>query len=144
LMDPSANSRPELAAELAALGFPNGKVPAEILRLALISTNYTQPMNFSFDLLVQARSQASRLQSRFERLLELVSDEAKASLAAPDLVAAVTAARTAFDVALDDNLDIPAAIAVACAFAGELNQRDLSPHDALVALEFVEECDAVL
>ena len=141
LLDPRGNGRPDVAEKLEALGFAGGKVGAAILRYALLSNPYTQPMNFSFDLLVQSRASLDRLQSRYDRLREIASDEGTAS----ERVLAIGAAgKRGFHDALADNLNMPNALAALFDAVGELNQTELSPADARAALELFESVDAVL
>ncbi len=149
LLDPRANGRDELAAQLDQLGFAQGKVPAPVLRYALMSCSYRAPMNFSFDLLQQAKSQVAKLQTRYERLVELVEptelvDGDVPPEASAPVRDAIERCRTAFDTALDDNLDLASAMAAAGHFVGELNQLELSARDANTALQFMDELDDVL
>ncbi len=143
LRDPREEGRPELAERLAALGFPSGKVAPNVIRYALISTPYTQPMNFTFDVLVQANASVERLQSRFDRLREIASEGSAASEEVRALVAQCIAG---FDAALDDNLNVPNALAALFEFVTALNQREasLSPGDAAEALAGLHHADDVL
>jgi cysteinyl-tRNA synthetase len=70
LFDPKGCDREALAKELSALGFDDGKVPPAVLRYALVSVPYTQPMNFTLAGLVQAKASVERLQSLYDRLRE--------------------------------------------------------------------------
>jgi cysteinyl-tRNA synthetase len=116
-------------------------VGAAILRYALLSNPYTQPMNFSFDLLVQSRASLDRLQSRYDRLREVASEEGAAS---ERVLAIVAAGKGGFHDALADNLNMPNALAALFDAVGELNQTELSPADATAALGLFESVDAVL
>ena len=146
LLDPVAARRPEVAEKLVAAGFADGRVPATVLRFALLSSPYTQPLNFTFDLLVQARATVQRTQTRYERLREIVSAAKDPSLAGPaaasvrELIARLT---RDFDAALDDNLNISNAITALSTFIGELNSLDPGPADAAEALVFLDEMDAI-
>ena len=60
LLDPAGNG-PRLAASKRWASPAHGS--GAVLRYALISNPYTQPMNFTFDLLVQAKASLERLQS---------------------------------------------------------------------------------
>jgi cysteinyl-tRNA synthetase len=139
LLDPRGNGRPDLGDKLEAVGFPGGKVPASVLRYALLSNQYTAPMNFGFDLLAQARASVERLQSRYDRLREV----AGAGEASERIRATVAAAEGEFDEALGDNLNTPAALAAVFKLTGELNQIDLSPGDASLALAAFEGIDKI-
>jgi cysteinyl-tRNA synthetase len=140
LIDPRASGRPDLADRLAALGFDGGRVPPHVLRYALISNPYVQPMNFGFDLLAQARASVERIQSCYERLRERAAEGA----AAPAVRAQLEAATRAFDEALDDNLNTPSALAAIFGLVGELNVMRPSPADAAAAQRALESFDEVL
>ncbi len=142
-LDPRGSGRVDVAEKLESMGFPGGSVPARVLRYALMSNSYTQPMNFTFDLLVQSRASLERLQSRYDRLRETASSsEAGAvSEAARD---AITRGMKGFHEALADNLNTPNALAALFDAVGELNQLDLSAADATAALGFFDSVDAVL
>src|SRR5262249_15132203 len=70
LFDPRATGRDDVAEKLSQLGFSNRKVSPAVLRYALVSPPFTQPMNFTFDVLVQSRASVERLQSLYDRLRE--------------------------------------------------------------------------
>jgi cysteinyl-tRNA synthetase len=140
LLDPRASGRPELAEQLKAAGFPDARVSPNVLRYALISNLYTQPMNFTFDLLTQANVSVERMQSRYDRLRE-VAGPGEASPAVRTLLAACA---EAFDDALRDNLNTPNALAAVFRLVTELNQIDLSPGDGTAALAVLEGFDSVL
>jgi cysteinyl-tRNA synthetase len=153
LLDPRAASRPELADRLAQLGFASGRVRPAVVRYALISNQYTQPMNFTLDLLVQASASIDRLQSLFERAREAAGPDptagadpvaAAAAHASDDLRATVARQLAAFDAALDDNLNMPNALAALFDLVTALNQRPLGPADARLALAALDHADAVL
>lgn len=143
LFDPIEEGRPELAERLAALGFEGGRVSPSVLRYALVSNPYTQPMNFSLDLLVQSKASLERIQSCFDRLRETARADAPAS----DEVRALLERHVAsFDAALDDNLNVPNALAALFELVSELNQREahLGPGDAASAIVALGHCDDVL
>ncbi|MFO0555064.1 MAG: cysteine--tRNA ligase [Polyangiaceae bacterium] len=143
LFDPKAWGRDELAERLAGLGFAGGKVPPTVLRYALISNQYTQPMNFSFDVLAQAKANVDKIQNRYERLVEAESGSDKAA-PSKDLEELVRACEAEFDSGLADNLNMPVALAALFKLIGELNQRTLSAADARVAREALDRVDGVL
>jgi cysteinyl-tRNA synthetase len=110
------------------------------LRYALVSNQYLQPMNFTFDALVQAKASVERIQARYERLLE-AAGEGPASVEVQEIAAKQS---SDFDAALADNLNMPNALAAVFGFVTELNQRTLSPGDAKAALAALEGFDSVL
>jgi cysteinyl-tRNA synthetase len=145
LLDPRGNGRPEVAEKLEPLGFTGGKVAASILRYALLSNAYTQPMNFSVDLLVQSKASLERLQSRYDRLLEVAPPESEASGEASERAQAIIDKGMAgFHGALADNLNMPNALAALFDAVCDLNQIELSPADATAALALFESVDSVL
>jgi cysteinyl-tRNA synthetase len=142
LTDPEGSGRPELAAKLAELGFAGGRVPANVLRYALLSNHYGQGLNFGYPLLVQAKANVERIQSRWERLRE-TSGGASQDRACAEVRAAVDGRIAAFDAALDDDLNTPNALAAVFELVGDLNARELTPADAAYALAAFEGIDAV-
>ncbi|MFO0757095.1 MAG: cysteine--tRNA ligase [Byssovorax sp.] len=140
LLDPVEAGRPELVEKLEALGFAGGKVPANVLRYALLSNQYTEPMNFTFDLLGQCKASVERIQSRYERAREV----AGAGDASAEVKALSETSLRAFDEALDDNLNTPNALSAVFALVSGLNQRELSPGDAALALKALESLDEIL
>jgi cysteinyl-tRNA synthetase len=144
LLDPRREGRPDVADRLVALGFADGRVAPAILRYALIANPYTQPMNFSFDLLQQSRVSIERIQSRYDRLRELANDAPAAP--SPEVATLLEEARRAFDTALDDNLNVPSALAAVFHLVMALNQREakLSAGDSAAALAALDHVDDVL
>ncbi len=140
--DPRGCDRDALADELSALGFADGNVPPNVLRYALVSVPYTQPMNFSLTALVQAKASVERLQSLYDRLQERAGADEKT---APDAEFAGQIAKreAAFDAALDDNLNVSRALAALFGFVSDCNARELSDADTRVALDFLQGADDV-
>jgi cysteinyl-tRNA synthetase len=136
ILAPDETGRPEVAARLVKAGFADGRVPASTLRLALISSHYGLPLNFNNDVLVEAHGFATRMQSIVERLRELAGDGTP-TFAIEEYV-------SRFDAALDDDLDVPTALAAVAALIKQLNQTELSPADARVALDALLGVDRVL
>ena len=144
LFDPRAAGRPELAEKLEALGFPGGRVRPTVLRYALISNQYTQPMNFTLDLLVPANASVDRLQSLFDRLREAAGPGEPPAEPSDELRGIAARQLAAFDAALDDNLNMPNALAAAFELVSAVNQRTLSAGDATTALAALDHVDAIL
>jgi cysteinyl-tRNA synthetase len=145
LVDPESSGRSSLSADLVNAGFSEGKVPAAVLRYALISSSYQLPMNFSFELLTQARTNVTRVQSRYERLREVKEGQAQPGSAEVAAVQAlVDKTQKQFDDALDNNLDVPRALAALGHFVTELNQAEPTREAAGVAFAFLEDLDNVL
>jgi cysteinyl-tRNA synthetase len=143
LLDPRREGRADVADRLVALGFEGGRVPPNVLRYALISNPYTQQMSFSFDLLVQSKASVERIQSRYDRLREQADSAQPPS---PEVRALLDDAIAAFDAAMDDNLNVPNALAAVFDLVTALNQREkaLSAGDGAAALGALVHCDDVL
>ncbi|MBX3458697.1 MAG: cysteine--tRNA ligase [Planctomycetes bacterium] len=145
LFNPVAEGRADLARDLEAAGFAGGRVPANVLRYALIANQYTQPMNFSMESLAQARASVERLQIRYDKLREAVGDTGDSSEVASDRVLTlVEGALRDFDDALNDNLNTPNALAAVFKAVGELNQMELGLAEAREALRMMESFNDVL
>jgi cysteinyl-tRNA synthetase len=141
LLDPVAAGRTELGERLTAAGFEGGRVPAPVLRLTLMYSHYRQPMNFSFDLLVQARNAVGRLQSLYDRAFELGAASGKI---APAVQQTIDAGLAAFDEALGDDLNMERAMAAVLDLASKLNQLQPGPADWQAVQAALENLDQVL
>jgi cysteinyl-tRNA synthetase len=142
LLDPVAAGRPELSPRLRdEAGFADGKVSASVLRAALVWTPFQQSLNFSMDLLYQARVFVGRYQGLFDRLRE---QEPLPGEASPALLQALERGRLAFDAALDDCVDTAAAISALTEAVSAINAADPRGAGATAALAFLTETDAVL
>jgi cysteinyl-tRNA synthetase len=139
LLDPAAWGPSRLGAELESAGFEGGKVAPEVLRFALLSTPFTQPMNFTAGSLVQAKAGVERLQSLYTRL-EHVRQPGELS---PSMRALVASGGEQFDAALDDNLNMSRALAASFRVVSEANRGALNAADARALRGFFEHCDAV-
>ncbi len=96
-------------------------VPGEVIRLALLSAHYKQPLDWSTETLESARSMLDRLYGAVQGVE--VSDEAIAAAEVPaDLIAA-----------LEDDLNSPRAMAAFFGLAKELNKADGEAKVALAA-----------
>jgi cysteinyl-tRNA synthetase len=143
LFDPAASNRADLVKLLEPAGFVGGRVPPAVLRFALISTPFTHPMNFTVDVLVQAKTSVERIQSLYDRL----PPSADGAAASAEVVALVASVNAAFDQALDDNLNMPRALAEVFRLVSAANQQNLSGADAALirgALERIDEIFAVI
>jgi cysteinyl-tRNA synthetase len=119
-------------------------VSPRALRYALISVHYRQGLEYTPASLTSAAAAIERLDA-----VELALDgysEARAD--APDLAAVLETARSAFEAALDDDLNVSAALAALFDLVRELNrriaERSLSTADASRALGLLRDLDRVL
>ena len=114
------------------------------LRLALSSAHYRMALSFGEDSLAAASSAVDRLDALLAALAAYRSES-------PDdatLDALLTGTRSAFEAALDDDLNISPALAAFFELIRELNRRIdtrlLSTADAARAGEFLRDLDRVL
>jgi len=119
-------------------------VSPRALRYALISVNYRQALEYS-DTSIEAASAAI---ARLDALVGALEAYREERVDAADLPAELEAARRRFEAALDDDLNISAALAALFDLVRDLNRRladrSLSTTDATSALAFLHELDAVL
>jgi cysteinyl-tRNA synthetase len=114
------------------------------LRYALISVNYRQALEYSEASIDAASAAVGRLDALVAALEAYRQERADAA----DLGGELDAARARFEEALDDDLNISAALASLFDLVRELNRRiadrGLSTADAARALAFLRELDTVL
>jgi cysteinyl-tRNA synthetase len=119
-------------------------VSPRAIRYALISVHYRQGLEYTPESLSAAAAAIERLDA-IQLALDAYS-EARAD--APDLPAVVDAARSRFEAALDDDLNVSAALAALFDLVRELNrriaERSLSTGDASRALVALRDLDRVL
>jgi cysteinyl-tRNA synthetase len=97
-------------------------IPGEVVRLALLSAHYRQPLDWSADTIEAARRMLDRLYGAVRGID--VSDAARAAAAVPEAVVA----------ALEDDLNTPKAMAEFFALARQLNKSDdATEREALAA-----------
>jgi cysteinyl-tRNA synthetase len=100
-------------------------------------------MNFTFVLLAAARVSLERLQGAYDRLRE--AEGAEAAPGDASVGALVEAATAAFDAALDDDLNMPVALAALFGLVRDLNALpSLGAEAARAARTVLESFDAVL
>jgi cysteinyl-tRNA synthetase len=119
-------------------------VSPRALRYALISVNYRQALEYSEASIEAATAAVGRLDALVAALEAYREERADAS----DLPGELAEARSRFEAALDDDLNISAALAALFDLVRELNRRiadrSLSSADAAAALSFLRELDTVL
>ncbi len=95
-----------------------GQFPGEVLRFALLSAHYRSPLNFSAELLAQARSSLDSLYTALREVADVEVDDE------------IVLADEAFYAALNDDLNTPLAIAELHALAKALNKAEPAeqPH----------------
>jgi cysteinyl-tRNA synthetase len=114
------------------------------LRYALIAVNYRQALEYSDDSLAQAAAAVDRL----DTLVAALETYEEGSRGDPDLDPLLDGSRAAFEAALDDDLNVSAALAAVFDLVRESNRRiadrRLSTADARRILAFLRELDTVL
>jgi cysteinyl-tRNA synthetase len=119
-------------------------VSPRALRLALISVHYRAGLSHSDDSLGAAGAALDRLDAAVAAL----GTYAESAPDDPTLTAALDAAREAFGAALDDDLNVSAALGAVFDLVRDLNRRverrSLSTADAGRALEALRDLDQVL
>ncbi len=114
------------------------------IRYELIATHYRQSLNFTFEALEAARAALSRLDEFGDRLRTLAGSVAPAA----EWPAWAQQALSAFTAALDDDLNISAALAalfdMITAGNRAMNERTLDAAGAAAVLGLLERFDSVL
>ncbi|NQT51602.1 cysteine--tRNA ligase, partial [bacterium] len=109
------------------------------IRYLLLSSHYRAPLNFTLDGLDAAAKAVARINDFVARL-----DEAPDADGGPDLVPLCEQARKDFAAALDDDLNISAALAVVFDFMHEINRQQLTADATLPVRDTMECFDSVL
>ena len=119
-------------------------VSPRALRYALIAVHYRAPLNHSDESLAAAAAALARL----DALVAALESYRRDGGADPDLDTALEAGRVAFGEAMDDDLNVSAALAAVFDLVRDLNRRiearTLSTEDARRALDAVRDLDRVL
>ena len=119
-------------------------VSGRALRYALIAVHYRAPLNYGDETLAAASAALDRLESAVAALSAYREDRT----ADPELAAILARADEAFTAALDDDLNVSAALAVVFDLVRELNRRidgrTLATADAEQALAAIRSFDEVL
>ena len=114
------------------------------LRYALISVHYRASLNYTPDSLAAAAAAIDRL----DALVAALTAYREQRPDDPDLPGVLEAARAAFDAALDDDLNISAALGALFDLVREVNRRldarTLSTTDAGTVTAWLRDLDAVL
>jgi cysteinyl-tRNA synthetase len=111
------------------------------IRYALISCHYRDPLNFTFDGLQAARSALQRMD---EFLLKMQDAAGCGQPALPTTPAGRGGLTAPFDAALDDDLNISAALAALFEFIREANKRAVPQEEAAGILATWDALDQVL
>jgi cysteinyl-tRNA synthetase len=113
------------------------------IRYALISTHYRDPLNFTMDGLQAARSALQRMDEFLLKLMDAGRVTSRGD--GHDTAASGDAAyKTAFDSALDDDLNISGALGAIFEFIRDANKRSISAEEAASVLHVWRRLDTVL
>jgi len=126
-------------ADIVALGYR----PVE-LRYLLLSNHYRQPMNFTLDGLVAARSSVQRLQNARTRFSERARPGGPSAAASPAVAERISVFERDFGAGLNDDLNISNALAALFAFVGDCHRLEGGADDAAHLLQAFERADHVL
>jgi cysteinyl-tRNA synthetase len=97
------------------------EAPGEVVRLALLSAHYRQPLDWSADVLVEARRKLDRLYNTLRNFSDLL-DDIENVVPADDFVAA-----------LEDDINTPRALAALFDLAREINRLGDTPEALALA-----------
>jgi cysteinyl-tRNA synthetase len=95
-------------------------VTCEVLRYFLLATHYRHPIDFSDEALRQARAGINNFYDLFQRLNEAQGSIAPVDQGIGELIATLS---TAFQRAMDDDFNTPAALAALQNFRSDVNTR---------------------
>jgi cysteinyl-tRNA synthetase len=109
------------------------------IRYVLMSTNYRQPLNFTFEGLEGAKQSIRRLKDFRARLREASGEGENA-----EAVQALGTARKGFEEALADDLNISAALGALFDFVRDVNRLQPTRRDAVQAQAFMDRVAGVL
>lgn len=116
-----------------------------VVRYFLLSVHYRMPIDFSDDLLEQAKYSLERLHDFMRRLQNAKQDVAKSSAKLPELI---KAAQEKFEKALDDDFEISQALAAIFELMKETNilfdRGELGANDAALLKSVMMNFDNVL
>ncbi|MCH2106325.1 MAG: cysteine--tRNA ligase [Planctomycetes bacterium] len=110
---------------------------ARALRFALLRGHYRQPLNFTWDILAESARALEGLDDLAQRLLRKVDGEDAGE-------EEVAAAATEFRDSMNDDLNVPKAVAALFTLRGEVLEGAVEGAGAQAALDLLAEADAVL
>ncbi|MBW2975629.1 cysteine--tRNA ligase [Candidatus Woesearchaeota archaeon] len=110
-----------------------------VIRYLLLSVHYRQKLNFTFEGLEAAKSSIERLNNF---IFFLRNTDSKESISNIDEL--IREAKSAFELKMDDDLNISEALAVIFDFIRDINKLSLSKKDASKVLSFMEDINDVI
>ncbi len=109
------------------------------IRLQLISTHYRQTLNFTMEGIKEAKQTIGKFSDFMRRL-----KDAKGEGSNQKVEGICQDAAAKFEDALDDDLNVSAALAAIFDFMHDINKEDLSAADASLAYDLMKRFDSVL
>lgn len=109
------------------------------IRYLLLSTHYRQKLNFTFDGLKSAKNAVEKL-NNFIFVLRGMSCKEDVG----NIDELINEARAAFELKMDDDLNISGALGVMFDFMSDINKLRLSCADAAKVIDFMKDIDKVL
>ena len=107
-------------------------------RMLLLSVHYRRRLDFTWEYAKQVKMRSLGMRKAINMLKGARGEEQEG------FTQFIADARADFEASLDDNMDLPSAIAVAEKFARECAEADLSKKQARDALALLEKFDSVL
>ncbi len=115
------------------------KYDARAIRYALLSSHYKQQLNFTIQGLKAAKSSVDRIKN-FVANLKLI----KAKKNNKEVTKILTKAKKDFEKSLDDDLNMPKALATIFILIRKINKLEISKKDAQNTIKLMEDFDKVL
>src|SRR3989338_3062101 len=109
------------------------------IRYLLLSTHYRQKLNFTFEGLAAAKNAVERL-NNFIFVLRGMDGASDMG----NIEELINEAKAAFELKMDDDLNISEGLAIIFDFMRDMNKLKLSKSDALKIINFMKEVDSVL
>lgn len=123
------------------------KYHPQVVRYFLISTHYRMPIDFSNDLLEQAKNSLERLKDCFRNVYRFMQQKVERP-SNIDIAGKIKAVRDEFISAMDDDFEISRALAVAFEFISCVNvwlkDESINYEQAKLIVAFLREMDSVL
>ncbi len=121
------------------------------VRFLLLSTHYRQQLNFTFEALKSAENTIEKLREFIRSLLEISlrnEEDKDKSNDKVEIKELIEKARTGFEQAMDNDLNISEALASIFEFVNEINKRimknEINKEEAKMILDFMFKIDSVL
>ena len=119
------------------------------IRYVLLAAHYRSPLDFSLKAIEQAGAARRRLLDFKRRMRDIADGEASAQLGGPGRgEETIRDLQDRFEAAMDDDLDMPKALAAVFEFVAEANRQadagKTSPREAAAALGLLGKLDSVL